>query len=61
MNMFHESEYIDRRKKQEQEYMDLFSFTLALSACYRGLGLARFVFDRSNAMLALSGIFIILR
>ena len=43
-----------QKKKQEQEYKELFPFTLALSACNKGLGLAHKVFDRSNAMLALN-------
>ena len=34
---------------------------LALSVCNKGLGLAPNAFDQSNAMLALSGIFTILR
>ena len=40
VNIFHESEYIDRIKKQEQEKKEISPFTLALSACNKGLGLA---------------------
>ena len=40
VNIFHESEYIDRIKKQEQEKKEISPFTLALSACNKGLGIA---------------------
>ena len=66
VNIFHESEYIDKRTTRAR--IEGFSpFTLALSACagvprsecnelwefkYMGLGLARFAFARSNAVLA---------
>ena len=40
---------------------DFLSCVLALSVCDMGLGLAHRVFDRSNAMLALSDIFQFLR
>ena len=39
VNIFHESEYIDRRKTRAR-IEGLFLFTLALSACNMGLGLA---------------------
>ena len=49
--------FTDRKKRGHFGLTDLFS----LSACNTGLGLAHKVFDRSNAMLALSGVFQILR
>ena len=52
---------ISTKEKTRARIEGFSPFTLALSACNKGLGLAHFAFVQSNAMLALSDIFQILR
>ena len=52
VNIFHESEYIDRRKN-ESKNRRIFSFYACSFCCYKGLGSAHTAFVRTNAMLAL--------
>ena len=56
VNIFHESEYIDRRKN-ESKNRRIFSFYSCSFCLYKGLGLAHFAFVLTNAMLALSRVF----
>ncbi len=56
---FRGSENFTNRKRADT--LGLMPCVFALSVVIKGLDLARFGFDRSNAMLALSGIFQILR
>ena len=48
---------ISTEEKREQEYKEKILIFLLSFCLYMGLGLAHFAFDRTNAMLALSGIF----
>ena len=56
VNIFHESEYIDRRKN-ESKNRRIFSFYSCSFCLYKGLGLALSVFVQTNPMLALSRVF----
>ena len=53
VNIFHESEYIDR-KKNKSKNRRIFSFYSCSFCLYKVLVLANFAFVRTNAMLALS-------
>jgi len=68
VNIFHESEYIDRKKKQSKNRRLYILLSLLFSACagvprsecnelwgvrVYGFGLSPFAFDPTNAMLAL--------
>ena len=57
VNIFHESEYIDRRKNKSKNRRKLILLLLLFSACYKVLGLAHSAFVRTNAMLAFSRVF----
>ena len=52
---------ISTEEKKEQEYKEKLLIFLLFFCLYRGLGLAHNAFDQTNAMLALNGVFQILR
>ena len=52
---------ISTEEKREQEYKEKLLIFLLFFCLYRGLGLSHYAFDRSNAMLALNGVFQIFR